>query len=56
MRQDRQERFKNVTQVTEYRFCKKSQRGEAPPVRSFHDGFDAIGGANQRDIRATVGE
>jgi hypothetical protein len=30
--------------------------GRLPPVRSFHDGFNAVSGADQRDVRATVGK
>ena len=47
---------KSVTQVTEFSFSKFFSGGRAPPIRSFYDGLHAICRADQRDIRATVGE
>ncbi|RAZ68865.1 hypothetical protein DP202_08555 [Enterobacter cloacae] len=56
MRQDRQKRRKNVTQVTEFSISKIFSGGRTPPVRSFYDGFHAVSGANERHVRAPVGE
>jgi len=47
---------KNVTDITEFNDCRFFPGDGGLPVRSFHDGFDAIRGANQRHVSPTIRE
>ncbi|AST70785.1 hypothetical protein BFG07_20290 [Kosakonia cowanii] len=47
---------KNVTDITEFNDVRFLPGDRCLPVRSFHDGFDAIRGANQSYVSPAIRE
>lgn len=46
----------NVTDITEFNDVRFLPGDRCLPVRSFHDGFDAIRGADQRYVSPAIRE